>query len=122
MLAAILIGYHSAGESFTTSPLGGPSSDIFPIPTLIPCHKIPETGVNFADVAGVDGAKLELQEVVDFLKNPGKYTDLGAKIPQVPSTLTPFSAPFLPLSAPGLRVERRVMKAYTSGERYPCHV
>ncbi len=31
---------------------------------------------------GVDGAKLELQEVVDFLKNPDKYTALGAKIPK----------------------------------------
>lgn len=33
-------------------------------------------------VKGVDGAKLELQEVVDFLKNPDKYTSLGAKIPK----------------------------------------
>lgn len=33
---------------------------------------------------GVDGAKMELQEVVDFLKNPDKYTSLGAKIPKVP--------------------------------------
>lgn len=32
---------------------------------------------------GCDGAKLELQEVVDFLKNPDKYTALGAKIPKV---------------------------------------
>jgi ATP-dependent Zn protease len=31
---------------------------------------------------GCDGAKLELQEVVDFLKNPDKYTALGAKIPK----------------------------------------
>ncbi len=31
----------------------------------------------------MDGAKLELQEVVDFLKNPDKYTALGAKIPKV---------------------------------------
>ncbi|CAD7699535.1 unnamed protein product [Ostreobium quekettii] len=45
-------------------------------------QETPETGVKFADVAGVDGAKLELQEVVDFLKNPDKYTDLGAKIPK----------------------------------------
>merc|ERR1712091_701027 len=45
-------------------------------------QEVPETGVTFKDVAGVDGAKLELQEVVDFLKNPDKYTDLGAKIPK----------------------------------------
>ena len=45
-------------------------------------QEIPETGVSFADVAGCDGAKLELQELVDFLKNPDKYTKLGAKIPK----------------------------------------
>ena len=37
--------------------------------------------VTFADVAGVDEEKEELQEVVDFLKNPGKFTAIGAKIP-----------------------------------------
>ncbi|CAI5510793.1 unnamed protein product [Closterium sp. Naga37s-1] len=42
----------------------------------------PETTVRFDDVAGVDQAKLELQEMVDFLRNPSKYTDLGAKIPK----------------------------------------
>merc|ERR1719274_402782 len=45
-------------------------------------QEVPETGVKFPDVAGVDGAKLELQEVVDFLKNPDKYTAVGAKIPK----------------------------------------
>lgn len=45
-------------------------------------QEVPETGVTFVDVAGVEGAKLELQEVVDFLKNPDKYTALGAKIPK----------------------------------------
>ncbi|MBQ5608321.1 MAG: AAA family ATPase, partial [Oscillospiraceae bacterium] len=37
--------------------------------------------VTFDDVAGVDEEKAELQEVVDFLRNPKKYTDIGAKIP-----------------------------------------
>ena len=41
-----------------------------------------KTGVTFADVAGVDEAKAELQEVVDFLKNPGKYGRLGARVPK----------------------------------------
>ncbi|VAI93923.1 unnamed protein product [Triticum turgidum subsp. durum] len=45
-------------------------------------QEVPETGVTFQDVAGADQAKLELQEVVDFLKNPDKYTALGAKIPK----------------------------------------
>ena len=40
------------------------------------------TDVTFSDVAGVDGAKEELQEIVDFLKHPDKYTELGAKIPK----------------------------------------
>lgn len=38
--------------------------------------------ITFEDVAGLDGAKEEVQEVVDFLKNPQKYTQLGAKIPK----------------------------------------
>lgn len=38
--------------------------------------------VDFSDVAGEDGAKEELAEVVDFLKNPGRYTAIGAKIPK----------------------------------------
>jgi cell division protease FtsH len=42
----------------------------------------PQTGVTFVDVAGCDGAKLELTEVVDFLKEPAKYSALGAKIPK----------------------------------------
>lgn len=45
-------------------------------------QEVPETGVTFGEVAGADQAKLELQEVVDFLKNPDKYTALGAKIPK----------------------------------------
>ena len=41
-----------------------------------------ETGVLFSDVAGQDEAKESLQEVVDFLHNPGKYTSIGAKLPK----------------------------------------
>ena len=41
-----------------------------------------KTGVKFDDVAGVDEAKAELQEVIDFLKNSQKYTRLGAKFPK----------------------------------------
>ena len=43
---------------------------------------VPDTGVTFSEVAGCDGAKLELVEVVDFLKKPEKYSDLGARIPR----------------------------------------
>ncbi len=43
-----------------------------------------DTNVNvtFNDVAGLEGAKIEIKEIVDFLKQPKKYTDLGAKIPK----------------------------------------
>jgi ATP-dependent metalloprotease FtsH len=38
--------------------------------------------ITFSDVAGLEGAKVEIKEIVDFLKTPKKYTDLGAKIPK----------------------------------------
>ena len=41
-----------------------------------------ETGVSFADVAGVDEAKEELQEIIDFLRQPQKYAALGGRIPK----------------------------------------
>ena len=41
-----------------------------------------ETGVKFADVAGQDEAKESLQEIIGFLKNPGKYNDIGARCPR----------------------------------------
>ena len=40
------------------------------------------TGVTFADVAGQDEAKESLVEIIDFLHNPGKYTEIGAKLPK----------------------------------------
>src|SRR6218665_1772104 len=40
------------------------------------------TNVTFKDVAGLEGAKEEIQEIVEFLKNPKRYTELGAKIPK----------------------------------------
>ena len=42
----------------------------------------PKTQITFDDVAGIEGAKLELTEVVDFLKNSDRFTAVGAKIPQ----------------------------------------
>ena len=67
------------GQGGGMGPMGGPmdfgrSKSKF--------QEIPETGITFADVAGCDQGKLELQELVDFLKNPDKYTRLGAKIPK----------------------------------------
>jgi len=42
----------------------------------------PQTNVTFADVAGIEQAKLELSELVDFLKNADRFTEVGAKIPK----------------------------------------
>ena len=41
-----------------------------------------KVNINFSDVAGLDEAKVEVMEIVDFLKNPKKYTNLGGKIPK----------------------------------------
>ena len=45
-------------------------------------EKADDMGITFKDVAGQAGAKQEVQEIVEFLKNPAKYTDLGGKIPK----------------------------------------
>ena len=45
-------------------------------------EKRPDTGVKFADIAGIDEAKAEFEEIVSFLKQPDKYTVVGAKIPK----------------------------------------
>ena len=63
---------------------GGPGSQIFNIgkskATLFDQNT--KVNVTFADVAGLDEAKEEVMEIVDFLKNPRKYTSLGGKIPK----------------------------------------
>ena len=87
-----------------------------------------EVKVTFADVAGVDEAANELREIVEFLKNPGKYTNLGGKIPKGVLLVGPpgtgktllaravageASVPFFSLSGSGIRrnVRRRRRRA-----------
>lgn len=62
----------------------GPGSQIFSIgkSRAKVFDKEKSTNVTFQDVAGLEGAKEEVQEIVDFLKSPDKYTKLGAKIPK----------------------------------------
>ena len=44
--------------------------------------RTPKTGINFKDIAGIDEAKAEFEEIVSFLKEPERYTRVGAKIPK----------------------------------------
>ena len=67
-----------------------------------------ETNVKFADVAGCDGAKTELVEVVDFLKNASRYSELGAKIPKGALLVGP----------PG--TGKTLLAKAVAGEAHPC--
>merc|ERR1719355_588996 len=63
--------------------MGGPGGNPFDMgQSKSKIEMEPQTGVTFDDVAGAEGAKQELTEVVDFLKDPSKYSALGAKIPK----------------------------------------
>lgn len=59
--------------------MGGPIQNLFKKPNLVNSDLI---DVDFTNVAGCDEAKFELEEVVDFLKDPKKYVEAGAKIPK----------------------------------------
>lgn len=63
---------------------GGPGGQLFNIGKSKAqlFDKGKSTNITFNDVAGLEGAKEEIQEIVDFLKSPEKYTELGAKIPK----------------------------------------
>ena len=63
---------------------GGPGGQLFNIgkSKAKVFEKGKQTDVSFKDVAGLEGAKEEVEEIVAFLKNPKKYTELGAKIPK----------------------------------------
>merc|ERR1719203_250189 len=62
--------------------MGGPGNPMGFGKSKAQIEMIPDTGVNFEDVAGCDGAKCELAEVVDFLKVPEAYSKNGCRIPR----------------------------------------
>eukprot|EP00566_Odontella_aurita_P008271 CAMPEP_0113596684 /NCGR_PEP_ID=MMETSP0015_2-20120614/40486_1 /TAXON_ID=2838 /ORGANISM="Odontella" /LENGTH=673 /DNA_ID=CAMNT_0000504253 /DNA_START=102 /DNA_END=2119 /DNA_ORIENTATION=+ /assembly_acc=CAM_ASM_000160 len=62
--------------------MGGPGNPMGFGKSKAEIQMIPDTGVTFEDVAGCDGAKLELAEVVDFLKQPEVYSANGCRIPR----------------------------------------
>ncbi|HPK08999.1 MAG TPA: ATP-dependent zinc metalloprotease FtsH [Saprospiraceae bacterium] len=80
----LLLGIYMYIMKRVSSGAGGAGGQIFSIgkskATLF--DKNTKVNVTFADVAGLDEAKEEVMEVVDFLKNPKKYTALGGKIPK----------------------------------------
>ena len=82
LIAGLLFLFGGAGMGGPAGP-GGPGGNPFELgKSKARIIKDGDTKVKFADVAGCDGAKQELVEVVDFLKNTSRYSDLGAKIPK----------------------------------------
>ena len=81
---AVIIGIWIFMMRRMSGGVGGPGGQIFNIgkskATLV--EKGQQVSTTFADVAGLDEAKGEIMEIVDFLKNPKKYTRLGGKIPK----------------------------------------
>merc|ERR1719247_4067251 len=62
--------------------MGGPGGPMGMLQNQSKIEMEPDTGVTFEDVAGCEGSKLELVEIVDFLKYPEKFTKVGAKTPR----------------------------------------
>lgn len=81
---AILIGVWFFIMRMMSRSGGGPGGQIFNIGKSKAqlFDKSSSVTVNFDDVAGLEEAKIEVMEIVDFLKNPSKYTELGGKIPK----------------------------------------
>lgn len=68
---------------FMLKKIGGPGADVMTFGrNKAQIVAEGDTGITFDDVAGADESKEELEEVVDFLKNPKRYTDIGGKVPK----------------------------------------
>jgi cell division protease FtsH len=80
--AALFAGLFFLSRRASGGGMGGPGNPMGFGKSKAQIQMVPDTGVSFDDVAGCDGAKLELAEVVDFLKQPEAYTKNGCKIPR----------------------------------------
>uniref|UniRef100_A0A7N0U9J0 AAA+ ATPase domain-containing protein n=1 Tax=Kalanchoe fedtschenkoi TaxID=63787 RepID=A0A7N0U9J0_KALFE len=78
----ILIGALLLRQSSSNAPGGGPNLPFGLGRSKAKFQMEPSTGVTFDDVAGVDEAKQDFQEIVEFLRNPEKFAALGARIPK----------------------------------------
>jgi cell division protease FtsH len=82
LFAGLFFLSRRAGGGMGGGGMGGPGNPMGMGKSKAQIQMIPDTGVNFEDVAGCDGAKLELAEVVDFLKQPEVYSKNGCRIPR----------------------------------------
>ncbi|PON65382.1 Peptidase [Parasponia andersonii] len=78
----ILLGTLPLRRSGTNTPAGGPNLPFGLGRSKAKFQMEPDTGVTFDDVAGVDEAKQEFQEIVEFLRTPEKFAAVGTKIPK----------------------------------------
>merc|ERR1719410_3310969 len=82
LFAGLFFLSRRAGGGMPGGGMGGPGNPMGFGKSKAQIQMIPDTGVTFEDVAGCDGAKRELAEVVDFLKQPEAYTKNGCRIPR----------------------------------------
>jgi len=82
LFAGLFFLSRNAGGAGGMGGMGGPGNPMGFGKSKAEIQMVPDTGVTFDDVAGCDGAKLELAEVVDFLKQPEAYTKNGCRIPR----------------------------------------
>ncbi|KAL3943896.1 MAG: hypothetical protein SGBAC_002013, partial [Bacillariaceae sp.] len=82
LFAGLFFLSRNAGGGDQMGGMGGPGGQMGFGKSKSEIMMVPDTGVTFDEVAGCDGAKLELAEVVDFLKQPEAYTKNGCRIPR----------------------------------------
>ena len=82
LFAGLFFLSRRAGGGAGMGGMGGPGNPMAMGKSKAQIQMIPDTGVNFDDVAGCDGAKIELVEIVDFLKQPETYSKNGCRIPR----------------------------------------